>query len=343
MNNEILGINLLEIVKGEICRARHPGARRLPTFYPSSASIQLPDGRVEGGCWRADFYRIKGVTPTNPPEFYLSMIHKLGKSVENTVIDAMLQAGVYESSGVKFYDPTINVSGELDITGRFRRNGVMRYFGVEVKSVYGHGAVETIQGRARAWRGQAAFRPKPKTQNLLQVMTYLDQFSIEKGPGFYLEGFKLLYIPRDKPVDGREYTVFLVKKTDLTAEHLAEFGPAMKDNERYAYVSTPDHPDYVETDFSLEDMYGRWKKQLEMMRNDIAPERPYKKFYSGEQIEYLHSIDELSKSAYEEWQKGRGKPGHYLCQTYCEFRDFCYKRDGAPRQEADDLAQGVAT
>lgn len=341
MNKEILGINLLEIVKGEICRSRHPRARRLPTFYPSSASIQLPDGRVEGGCWRSDFYRIKGVEVTNPPEFYLSMIHKLGKAVENTVVEAMLQAGVFESAGVKFYDPVINVSGELDIVGRFRRNGLMRYFGVEVKSVYGNGATETITGRSRAYKGQAAFRPRPKTQNLLQVMTYLDQFSQEKGPNFYLEGFKLLYIPRDKPVDGREYTVFLVRKTDLTAEQLAEFGPLMKDNERYAFISTPDYPDYIETGFSLEDMYSRWNKQLEMMKNDIAPERPYKKVYSKEEVEYLYSIDELSKTAYEDWQKGKSKPGHYLCQTYCEFRDFCYKRDGSPRKEADELARGV--
>jgi len=338
---DLIGVSLLNIVKGEITRSRHPQARRLPTFYPSSASVKLADGSVEGGCWTADYYRIKGVKPTNPPEFYISMIHRLGKAVENTIVEAAMQAGIYESNAVKFYDPKINVSGELDITCRYRKNQEIRYFGVEVKSVYGQGAVETISGRSRAWRGQAAFRPRPKLSNLLQTMVYLHQFSKEKGDQFYLEGFKLLYVPRDKPNDGREYTVFLVTKADLSGELLDTYGPEMVEGEHYAFVSTPDHPDYVETSFSLENMYRRWTEEKGYIDRDEMPPRPFKKFYSDEEVEALYQKGDISDSAYEDWKKKKARPGHYLCQSYCEFRDFCYSKQGTPRKEADSLATFV--
>jgi hypothetical protein len=306
--------------------------------------VQLPDGRVEGGCWRADWYRVKGIEPSNSTEFYISMIHRLGKAVENIVVDSMKEAGVYESSGVKFYDPKINVSGELDIVGRFRDKvtNLIRFFGVEVKSVYGQGATETITGRSRAYKGQLPFRPKPKVSNLMQVMVYLDQFSQAKGPRFFLEGFKLLYIPRDKPNDGREYTVVLVTKDTMLRGSMSEadFAAAkekMNDEEHYAFISTPDFPDYVEANFSLEDMYRRWAEEKALFEADTAPPRPFKKFYSEEEVEYLHSIDELSKTAYDGFKAGKEKPGHFLCQSYCEYRDFCYTRLGTPRKEADAL------
>jgi hypothetical protein len=272
------------------------------------------------------------------------MIHKLGKAVELIVVEAMKEAGIFESAGVKFYDPKINVSGELDIVGRFRMKGesLIHFFGVEVKSVYGNGATETITGRSRAYKGQAAFRPKPKTSNLLQVMVYLDQFGKEKGDDFYLEGFKLLYIPRDKPNDGREYTIHLVTRDtvpqgNLSDDAFAALKDRMVEGYRYAHISTDGFDDYVELRFSLEDMYSRWAEQKRLFESNTAPGRVYQRFYSKEQVEELYAAGELSETAYTDYQKGKGTPGHFLCQSYCEYRDFCYTRQGNPRKEADAL------
>ena len=343
---EVRSINLVNIIKREVTRTRHPQARRLPTFYPSSASIQYQDGRVEGGCWRADWYRVNDVPPSNTNEFYISMIHRLGKAVENVIVDAMKDAGIFESAAVKFYDAELNVSGELDVVGRYRRpDGSIGYFIVEAKSVYGMGASETITGRSRAYKGQAAFRPKPKTSNLLQVMVYLDQFKKEKGDQFYLDGAKLVYFPRDKPNDGREYTVYLVTKEDLESlkettmsdATRAEFLSQMAPGRHYALVITDDFPDYVEIDFSLEDMYDRWREQKALFEAGQCPPRPYKKVYSKEEVEYLVSIEEMAKSVLEDWEKGKERPGHYLCKSYCEYRSFCYNANGTPRKEADEI------
>ena len=331
-------VKLLNLIKSEMTRERVPGARRLPTFYPSSASAQLADGEIIGGCWRSDWYRVNGVEPSNKPDFYLQMIFELGHAVEATVVKAMKNAGIFESNNTKFYDPDLNVSGELDVVGRYRRkDSSIGYYGVEVKSVYGIGATMTITGRSRAWRGQPAFRPKPKDQNLMQTMIYTDQFNPERGDQFALEGFKILYLPRDKPVDGRSYDVTLVTLQDLSGSLLARHKEDMKPSHKYALIETEGYDSYVETRFSIQDIYSRFQQQKEIFAGEAPPPRPYKKFYDDDEVERLYSLGKISKSAYTDWENKKKKPGHFLCQSYCNYRDHCYKRNGAPRAEADKL------
>lgn len=337
-------VNLLNIVKNEITRNRQPAARRNPTFYPSSASAEMPDGTVLGGCQRADWYRIHNVTPSNSTEFYMHFVWHLGRAVESKVIDAMKRAGVYENDGVKFFDRELNVSGELDIVGRYRRDGKIRYYGVEVKSVYGMGCTYTITGRSRAWKGQAAFDPFPKESNLMQTMVYLDQFGPRMEERYQLDYFKLLYLPRDKPNDGREYTVRLVTKKDLDASMLLKHGSDMTDGERYAHVSTAGFSDKVETRFSIEHLYRRWVLLKRYIEEGIAPPRAHQKFYSEEDIIKKREAGKIGKTAFEKWEKaGKPKaslektPGHYMCQSYCDYRSFCYNKLGNPRREADNV------
>ena len=341
MNN----IDLLGIIKNEMTRSRKPASRRLPTFYPSEASVKLDDGEVVGGCWRKTWYRVNRIPASNATDFYLSMIYSFGNHIEDVVVEQMKRAGIYENCKVKFYDPKYNVSGELDIVGRYRRdNGSIGLYGVEVKSVYGMGATMTITGRARAWKGQPAFRAKPKDNNLMQTMIYLDQFTPERGAGYALEGFKLLYLPRDKPVDGRSYTVTLVSKDDLSGP-LTSYGEEMNDGERYALVESDGLPDYVDTRFSIEDVYAWFAEQKEMFEANVAPDRPFKKYYNEVEVRELYELGKLSKSAFDNFTSGKKNPGHFLCQSYCDYRDFCYKRNGSPREEADNLVQiqGVLT
>jgi len=339
-----LEVKLLNIVKNEITRDRKPAARRNPTFYPSSASAEMPDGTILGGCQRADWYRIHNVKPSNGAEFYMHFIWHLGRAVESKVIDAMKCAGVYENDGVKFFDRELNVSGELDIVGRYRKDGKVRYYGVEVKSVYGIGCTYTITGRKRAWKGQAAFDPFPKESNLMQPMVYLDQFGSDMEERYQLDYFKLLYLPRDKPNDGREYNVCLVTKDDLGSAMLLKYGPEMTDGEHYAYVSTADFSDKIETRFSIEDLYRRWGLLKRYIEEDIAPPRAHKKFFSEKEINQKREDGKIGKTAFEKWEKaGKPKsslektPGHYMCQSYCDYRSFCYTKTGQPRKEADQV------
>lgn len=352
-------INVLEIIKKEITRQRHPAERRNPTFYPSSASVKLPNGDVLGGCWRADWYRIHGIQATDNASLYMHFTWAYGHTAEALLTDAMKCAGVYENSDVRFFDQKYNISGKLDIVGRYRTSDrSIRYYGVECKSVYGMGVSKTIRGRATKWRGQEPFDPRPKEGNLMQTMIYLDQFSRDQSPQYHLDFFKLIYVPRDKPNDGREFTVTLVTRDDLDSNLLGKFGAEMKEGKRYALIQTgpmypskkfPEGkpiPDHIETRFSLEDIYDRFLEELDMVQNHKIPPRPqnFKPFFSAEEIEERRASDDISKSAYEAWVKA-GKPatsldktpGHFLCQGYCDYRSFCYTKAGKPKKAADKV------
>ena len=330
-------VDLLGIIKNEMKRSRKPAARRLPTFYPSEASAETPAGETLGGCWRKTWYRTNYVPTSNDSDFYMKMIFSLGNHVEDVVAEQMKRAGIFESNSVKFFDPEYNLSGEIDIAGRYRKpDGSIGYYGVEVKSVYGMGATQTITGRSRAWRGQAAFRPKPKESNLMQTMIYIDQFSAERDASVYLEGFKLIYLPRDKPVDGRCYNVLLVTKDELSGD-LLDSAPNLKDGERYALVQTEGHPDYVEDRFSLDQIYARYKSLKETLESGAVPDRTFEKYYSKQTVEDMYSSGRMSESAYNSFTSGKKTPGHFLCQSYCDYRDHCYNKTGSPRVEADSL------
>lgn len=335
---------LLPIVKNEIRRARHPSGSRAPNLYPSSASVLAPSGKVLGGCHRADWYRIHKVEPTNAAEFYMEMVYTLGKAIELKFVDGMKCAGIYESSGVRFYIPEFRLSGELDIVGRYRPTpDTVGYYLVEVKSVYGLGVQKTITGRTRAYKGQKAFDPYPKESNIMQVMLYTDHFDGVKTPGNKLDFSKLIYLPRDNPSDGREYTVSLITKADLNESLLLQYGDLMADGYRYALVQTKGFPDKIETRFSLEEIYRRYSEFInDYLLKGIPPPRSYSKFLSEQEIEEDLAEEELSASMYDKWVKaGKPKsdlaktPGHFLCQSYCEFRDFCWDKKGNPNPEAD--------
>lgn len=336
-------VEVLEIVKDELTRSRHPQTSRNPTFYPSSAAVTTESGTTYGACSRADWYRLCGVKPTDSTELYMIMTYHLGKAIELKVVEGMKQAGIYEGEGTKFFIPKFNVSGELDIVGRYRRDDrSIGYYGVEIKSVYSMGATATISGRQRAWKGQPAFDPYPKESNLMQVMIYLGEFFLSDRPEKKLEFFKLIYIPRDKPVAGREYTITLVTSDMLSGSMKARYADKMVDGEYYALVQTQGFQDKIETRFSLEAIHRNYEQNLALLRaREIFP-RAFQKFYSEETIETMYAEGTLGKTAYEDWLKA-GKPaaslektpGHYLCQSYCEWRSFCYNRNGTPNPAAD--------
>ena len=40
-------------------------------------------------------------------------------------------------------------------------------------------------------------------------------------------------------------------------------------------------------------------------------------------IEAMFAAGDLSKTAYEKWQKGLETPGYFMCKNYCSYRTMC--------------------
>lgn len=337
-------MDLVQLIKDEALRSRGPMTQRAPTLYPSSGHTITKSGRKIGGCQRETWYRLHGVPQSDPMDFHIYWTTVLGKSIENEVSRQMQNKGIYEASSVKFYDSTTRISGELDVVGRYRRpDGSVGKYAVEVKSCYGQGATKTITGRSRKYRGQDPFPPKPKDSHLIQTMLYLWYFSGEKGKGGKLDHAELVYFPRDKPIDGRNYTIRLTTKEFLEERgSMPEFSEKMDPGKHYAVISTIGYETIIETEFAIEDVLDQYKDILRRLDEKDPPSRTYSLFYSKEEIEHLYKLSDISASRYDKWKK-KGEPedlfgvtpGHFLCASYCKYRSFCYLRNGQPNPEAD--------
>lgn len=304
-------INVFDTVNNELTRERVPKTLRAPTFYPSSASIRLGNGRLDGGCHRQDWYRIKGVPETNDGGQKLAWRGAIGKACETIFLDNLKKSGMYEASGVKFYDPDTNVSGELDGVGRDTlrmSDGTMRdvFFSIENKSIYGdYSVTQQITGR-RPWRGQPAIVPYPKLSHLMQAMLYVWHFRD------VLIGDKLCYVARDTG-DQKEYNI-----------RLRQF----EENGQVFHAAEVDGvPNRKVTVEAIHDRYRILKEKL--LANQI-PEPEYELRWSEETFRLLkedmgdpspNGPGTLSKKKTEEWEAG-GEVGDWQC-SYCNWKDRC--------------------
>jgi len=266
-------------------------------YYPTEASVQCMDPitgepSVSGKCMRAAYYRCSGDferAETSPRQ---EMIFKLGKNVENVLVDVLKEMGLWKQNNLKFWNEEFNVSGEIDILLRDpETNGL---FGAEVKSIYGYYAKKEIFGNKK----QAG---RPKIEHVLQSAIYLDNFSD------IIKYWKLVYMERG---DGSrcEFNITLAK--DLQGK---------------TRICVNGEPIKL---FTLEDVYARYKLLDNHRKRDTIPPRDYDLVYPPQKVEAKNERGELSKSKYDNWKRNPVKNpiGDWQC-SYCPFRLECWGQD----------------
>lgn len=296
--------SLVEATKNYLTREGRIRGHSSCHFWPSEASVVTTDedGKpiTYGGCLRATYFRCTG-QPQAPHSAKTQRIFRLGKIVEEMLIEDWKCMGIFEASNIRFQNPEYNLSGELDAV---LRDPEGRLLGVECKSYYGYNAGKQIMGN----RSQ---QPFPKWNQLLQTIVYTKEFLGK------IEYFKMFYEERGNGNE-QEFDVRVVPSEDDDS----------------AIV----HRVYVNDDllnFTVEDIYERFLILKEYIIEGVPPERDYELKYSNEKIEDLYSKKKISKSAYEKFKKvkkangavtynERERPGDWMCQ-YCNFKDLCWK------------------
>lgn len=266
------------------------------TLWPSEASAKFinehGEEEVAGKCHRAVYYRIDGVTPTNPPNAKSQIVFLLGNSIEDTVTEAWKQMGLWENNSVKWEDKPRNLSGEYDVV---LREGNEKY-GVEVKSFFGYAANKQIlghnEGRGANKRWVAG---KPKDEHLMQAALYVDHSNGE------LSGFKLFYVSRDN-CDMAEFNITI-------------------DANKNIYINGR-----KETRFTLNSIYERYAEINQKIDQKIKPNREFDLHFSDERVEELFQRGDLAKTTYEAHVKKKEKAGDWKC-SYCDYKDHCWKVD----------------
>jgi len=310
--------NLIELTDQFLERDKSMTERRLPHFYPSEArTICEETGNVLGNCLRSAYFRVSGITETDPFNARTYYIFMLGNLVEQFLISRWKEMGMWEESNVPFYDQEYNVSGKIDcfIRAMFvRRDGVYRMrprnqspiIGVEVKSFYGYYATREIMGN----QSQAG---RPKINQLLQAFYYAERYRHSGVPGF-----KMAYLARDS-VKRREFNVIPVV-TSVGGE-VQRVRPAV-DGTIYGNIS-------------IEKIRESYRLLDQALRTDTLPLRDYERVYDEATVEAKKLTGDVSESRYTAWKKAR-KPsdpnvarphkdaiGDWQC-SYCNYMQHCW-------------------
>lgn len=258
-------------------------------FYPSESSAVWHDKfgirRVAGTCMRKSYLRLTGAPVTNPPDAYNEWIFALGKAVEEILVEQWKQMGIWVENNLKFLDAERSISGEIDVI-LTEPNGSL--FGVEVKSFYGYQATRDLIGNTKV-------KAAPKTSQLIQAMIYVDQFKD------ILSYFKMVYYARDSAARN-EFDITLVPI----------------DGKRYPAINGE-----VDSRFSLEDVYERFAILKQYLQAKELPPADFELRWSEEKINQRKELGEVSKSAYEEWQKKKTSIGDWQCR-FCPYKVNCW-------------------
>lgn len=129
--------------------------------YPSSASIVMPDGTVEGSCLRQVYYRATGQPESNISDFSNVLQRRFGDAIHKQLLETLEESELFrlksEVPGRVIIDP---LTKELS----FRMDGVINHEGVK-----GGLEIKTTQGRSLQYGSKD---PEPKKSYSLQVSDY---------------------------------------------------------------------------------------------------------------------------------------------------------------------------
>lgn len=273
-------------------------------FYPSEASVTWTDSfgeeRVAGTCLRAAYLRLtsKAIPIQTTP--YAEWIFALGKQVENILVEQWKQMGIWVGNSLKFYDQIRKISGELDVI--IQDPTTKEFICCEIKSFYGYQATRDLIGNKKV-------SPSPKTSQLLQTLIYADQCKN------IISYCKMIYYARDSAAR-TQFDIRLIKNENGT--------------------HSPSVNGIIDPRFTLEDIYSRFKLLEHYIQTDILPPPDYEAEFSPEKVEKRKKLGEVSKTAYENWQKNPSKSpiGDWQC-SYCSFRKFCWGSNTQASNEID--------
>jgi hypothetical protein len=247
--------------------------------------------RVSGTCLRQSWYRLSGQFQSSGTSPYSEWIFALGKAVEEILVEQWKQMGIWVANNVKFYDKERNISGEVDVV-LAEPDGTL--YGVEAKSFYGYMATRDLLGNKK-------IQGRPKTSQLLQTLVYVD---LCKRLGI-IEYFKMVYYARDSA--GRtEFDIGLLQD----GEHLR-----------------PTVDDVIDYRFTMEDIYDRYAELAEYVEKKEPPPQDFEKTWDHDKVKLRRDVGDVSKSAFEKWQRSPGKYpiGDWQCR-YCNYAGECWSK-----------------
>ena len=275
------------------------------TLRPTDSSVLVtsPSGRkyVQGACSRAVWYRLNKVAETNPYSAKAPWIWWLGKAWESQVQKLLKEKGILCVDNPRFVCDMGEylLHGEMDGIGIDTSTTPAEHFVIELKNTGGYYAKMSLLGSVKK------YQPKPKVENMLQLMVYLDRGREDLKYGV------LLYLIRDD----MDRVAFYIKLED----HQGEVYPRV-----WAHSPT-NGPGELLLDYPMSAIYTRYNQLIAAHKAKTSPEKEYSLRYSEEQCIQLLADGVLSKKQVDEHLSGKTPQGDWNCR-FCSYMDHCYQQ-----------------
>jgi hypothetical protein len=313
----------------DVISSSEPRKRLENIAWPSESLAQLGPIAV-GECKRTMFYKILGVTPTEPMSVHGRGICDAGLMYEEYQINKFKRLGLYADEQIPISFTMPDTDNKITCTGRMdliiKDDNVKKV--IEIKSL--------SAWKAPAIMGDSKNLGLPAVKNLMQAMLYKYFISTEVGKKLDVEEVYLMYINRS---DGS----VMYYRVDLDDEGYAIITSIDQKGKEGETIKLQDVPSFVdllassdksEKDESrlaelrvrVQDIFSKFDLAYDYARQEMLPEPDYKHVYSLEDIEQEFKLGRVSKIKYNAAKKGESL-GDSQCQ-YCPYLTKCLSDSG---------------
>jgi hypothetical protein len=313
----------------EMMASEHvPQARIQNIAWPSEASAQLGNVSV-GECKRTMFYKILGVTPTEPMSITGKFICDAGNLYEGYHIAKFKDQGILVAEQVPMDFIIPNSKNSVQVRGRMdcivQQEGVKS--SIEIKSVSEFKAAKIMSG---------ADLPLPASNNLMQAMLYKYYVSeTEAGKALNIDEVYLMYVNRSTgetfyyKIDLEDgfpiITAFNQTGKELGSVNLKDV-KSFADLEQTASIATSDDARLAELRINIQDIFNKMDDIYNYTTTKTLPPCDYTMVYTEAQAKREHALGRLSKMKLNKIAKGEVF-GDNKC-NYCSFRTKCMSDSG---------------
>lgn len=254
--------------------------------YPSSGSIEMPDGTVVGSCLRKSYYQSKEVPITNPSDFSNLLQREFGNAIHTFLQDALEDS---KALRVKTEVPGRVIVNPLTKEMSFRIDGVVNHDGIK-----GGIEIKTAQGRSLQYAKKEGSEPRQSYS--LQVADYF-----VANPD--IAWFSLVIVARD-------------------SGFRMEYHYTWEDDGIYVQGVVPYSAKVRLAWLDIGKSLARRATLEKAIETNTVPPRDFK------------IIIDDDGSFVEKRQRNKIEyKSHYMCFSYCEWRDHCWKQPDA-KQDA---------
>lgn len=296
--------------------------RKTSSLTPSSASTIVTDQKgntkVVGACLRQQFYKIKDFQSDDGNkniDWALSAL--MGEKMHDLLVEFIdvfgfemgLQKLTREHS---IYDSVMRLSGRCDLIVWDHNN--KEPVGIEIKSIGEFKAKKAVE--------------QPIDEHVLQSVVYLDFYNKHIPDGQKkINKWYIWYISRTEN--------WTIKSKSHNSDFTMLWDYCIELDKGVPIITLTDGSKQRWTDYSIDNIYGRYKLLNEHLASNTIPPRDYEIVYSEEKITGMYQNGLITKKGDSEvidkWLKKGAPPGKLKVSmgdsecSFCDYQKFCWE------------------